>query len=814
MEVQLKNFKCWSSKTVNISPEGMTLIHGRSGKGKSSILEAICFAISGKGKNIVQTGKRSCSVSLTLVDGICITRSKRPNILTVQIPGGDKLEDEAAQGLINKKFTSTFETVAYLKQSGKSSSFVTLSPREKLIFLEELAFRGYDITSLKTAAHELHRDNSEKLLQTSSKIQVLFDQLENLPELKVVKCPIKLSKKETQQTCERKLSTKIERLNRHHQSFSRKKAALLKKLKETIDSEAKEKTYFEALEDSEVTLKQLQTNNFLDHSSEISELKQKINIVEKHAILSKEKISLTKMESELQSIKEEELKKLRDDLAELLSDLWSEGSEKEAKQEILNREQNIEKCRQKDEIAKKLKRLEILDPTTQLKKLREECTTLEKTHETLSNSVRDAVDSSHVHVCPYCDKKLRFSKSKIVKLNVEDQSVLSKNEILRNQKILADTLAEMRFKRKKLAKVEVQKDEVLTLKKQIKGIKIPTNDSISTMKQEKDDWQQYISDNKKSEKEISKIETKINSQIFSSTVTRFTHNIKKARETISNLEKEVDLDDETVLQNDIEVMQQNLRKLLLKQQEYEVHTKSLNKVNATIKNLKTKIQSLEIPESSKEIEKKISELTEKEEKIQQSIQKIQKIHGKIQKYFAYQKSKQIMNSLDDQLKDLTLDETTQKDFSASSEKLRTKIKEAESKCLETFVWSLQNAVQLYLDDFFPHDPISINISRFKTTKTKKQTKPEIHITFSYKGQEFDYQSLSGGELQRVVLAFTLALAEKFNAPFIMLDESTSNLDQELTNLIVDTIHKYHSCRPVVLVAHQVVTGVFENMVEI
>ena len=293
---------------------------------------------------------------------------------------------------------------------------------------------------------------------------------------------------------------------------------------------------------------------------------------------------------------------------------------------------------------------------------------------------------------------------------MEDQSVLSKDEILRNQKILADTLAEMRFKRKKLAKIEVQKDEVLTLKKQINSIKISTNDSISVMKQERDDWQQYISDNKKSEKEISKIETKINSQIFSSTVTRFTHNIKKVRETISNLEKEVDLDDETVLQNDIEVMQQNLRKLLLKQQEYEMHTKSLNKVNATIKNLKTKIQSLEILESSEDIEKKISELTEKEEKIQQSIQKIQKIHGKIQKYFAYQKSKQIMNSLDDQLKHLTLDETTQKDFSASSEKLRTKIKEAESKCLETFVWSLQNAVQLYLDDFFPHDPISINIS--------------------------------------------------------------------------------------------------------
>ena len=84
----------------------------------------------------------------------------------------------------------------------------------------------------------------------------------------------------------------------------------------------------------------------------------------------------------------------------------------------------------------------------------------------------------------------------------------------------------------------------------------------------------------------------------------------------------------------------------------------------------------------------------------------------------------------------------------------------------------------------------------------------------FKGRECDHTSLSGGELQRLVLAFTLAFTERFNLPFLLLDECTSNLDAELTSEVVSVMKKYQHNRPVLLVAHQVVSGMFDKVVHI
>ena len=88
------------------------------------------------------------------------------------------------------------------------------------------------------------------------------------------------------------------------------------------------------------------------------------------------------------------------------------------------------------------------------------------------------------------------------------------------------------------------------------------------------------------------------------------------------------------------------------------------------------------------------------------------------------------------------------------------------------------------------------------------------MTLDYKGRECDPTSLSGGELQRLILAFTLAFTERFNLPVLLLDECTSNLDQELTSEVVSVIKKYQHSRPVLLVAHQVVSGMFDKVITI
>ena len=98
----------------------------------------------------------------------------------------------------------------------------------------------------------------------------------------------------------------------------------------------------------------------------------------------------------------------------------------------------------------------------------------------------------------------------------------------------------------------------------------------------------------------------------------------------------------------------------------------------------------------------------------------------------------------------------------------------------------------YLDCFFVDNPISVQLVPFK--ETKKITKPCINMIIEYKGMECDLTMLSGGELSRVVLAYTLALSEMFNTPLLLLDECTSSLDQDLTNAgySVDRISNYTS----------------------
>ena len=126
--------------------------------------------------------------------------------------------------------------------------------------------------------------------------------------------------------------------------------------------------------------------------------------------------------------------------------------------------------------------------------------------------------------------------------------------------------------------------------------------------------------------------------------------------------------------------------------------------------------------------------------------------------------------------------------------------------------TINNHSQVYLDYFFPDNPILVKLQSFK--ETKKDNKPQITIDIDYKGMETDLESLSGGELSRVILAFTLALSEIFNSPILLLDESTASLDQESTTIVFDAIKENFKNKFVLIVAHQVVLGIFDNIIKI
>ena len=146
LELSLSNFRCWETKNITMPTSGICLINGRSGKGKSTILNSILYAVTGKLKNITTINKKSTKVSIK-IDNITITRSRGPNRLSVE-KDGKLYENDDAQAIINSLFGEEFANTSYIDQDN-INSFVSLSPSDKMEFLEKLLLNNYDINEIK-----------------------------------------------------------------------------------------------------------------------------------------------------------------------------------------------------------------------------------------------------------------------------------------------------------------------------------------------------------------------------------------------------------------------------------------------------------------------------------------------------------------------------------------------------------------------------------------------------------------------------------------------------------------------------------------
>ena len=96
MKVKLTNIKCHECEEFEFDEEGVSLILGQSGKGKSTVLQAIYFAFYGTAHKIMSNDKTTCKVVLEYKN-LIITRTKNPNKLVV-----NELSGIEAQMLINK----------------------------------------------------------------------------------------------------------------------------------------------------------------------------------------------------------------------------------------------------------------------------------------------------------------------------------------------------------------------------------------------------------------------------------------------------------------------------------------------------------------------------------------------------------------------------------------------------------------------------------------------------------------------------------------------------------------------------------------
>jgi ABC-type dipeptide/oligopeptide/nickel transport system ATPase subunit len=140
--------------------------------------------------------------------------------------------------------------------------------------------------------------------------------------------------------------------------------------------------------------------------------------------------------------------------------------------------------------------------------------------------------------------------------------------------------------------------------------------------------------------------------------------------------------------------------------------------------------------------------------------------------------------------------------------LKQLILKAESDVLEFKLREIRDLVNTYAEQIFV-EPITVELRTLKKTATQNE-KVQVQLEVFYKNMQCDMSLLSGGEQARLNLAFILAFAHVFHSPLLLLDECTSNLDQELTEIVLEHIESMRISK-VILIAHQVVEGNFTQI---
>lgn len=189
MKLILTNFKCWISKTIKFDSLGFFLLKGRNGKGKSTILEAIYYAMYGDVKKPCSFGTSTCSVILELND-YYIKRSTRPNRLIVKYDSKE-YEDEVAQKLIDNSFMNNYEFLAstYIRQN-RDTSLLKMSPMEMLNFMKNISYDPEMTNNIKDKIKNLLKEVNIDIIKKQTTINELEKQLQTFDDLEECKRPI------------------------------------------------------------------------------------------------------------------------------------------------------------------------------------------------------------------------------------------------------------------------------------------------------------------------------------------------------------------------------------------------------------------------------------------------------------------------------------------------------------------------------------------------------------------------------------------------------------------------------------------------
>jgi DNA repair exonuclease SbcCD ATPase subunit len=820
MKLTLKNFKCYENKVFNFE-NGMTLLAGNSGVGKSSSFMALNFALFGTGSNVKMSGKTSCSVELEY-NNLYIKRTKTPNTLFVKLKE-DTFDGDAGQEIINRTFGETFDVTGYIAQNALNS-FILMKPPEKLSFLETFAFKDINLESIKEKCKSTISLRNEQLKRVTTQLEMATSTLGEMVEPPEVKFPIKCSETQQEKVTKNE-EIKIKNCNTLTKKSRKEILKLQAQIKDLEHHNDTQNMINELIDSASSKLSQLSAEkNLIQYDGD--ESLNKLSSQLEDLVLSREVISMKRKydedEIKLESMKSAEIEDYKLQSSKITDILWKENSKEDTKLMLEENTLLLSDLKLLKQLEKELKQLD-LDKSHDITNIQSTIEEIKSKLESNSEIIKQINIQSQIYKCPVCNCSVQLEGNNLV----ISKSNKTTNEVdLENLKLETENIhKKLQTNEKLLITAETSLKRKVDIQNQIKKIeeqyeKDKELPSIADIREDIDYLNTYYMKQLALEKEKNDLDSKITNLTYSKTCVEFERGLRKQLQKIKSIEdnNNINLDvlqlNEETLRTHINTQQKIKQSLLeINKRIIELET-TLNKYQGNLKSLTDEYITKyglfrNIEELSKEIQIQEHHIKQNEEKRIQSENNLKQI----ERFNQYKIELQNYNSWKLKITKFQEEEQYLQEKYSAAMLLKEKILEAESIAMLNVIESINQHAQVYLDSFFPDHPISVRLVAFKESK-KNTMKPVINLEIDYKTMECSFDSLSGGEASRIILAFTLALNEMFNSPMILLDESTASLDQEMTSIVFEIVKENFRDKHALIIAHQVTHGLFDHIIHV
>jgi exonuclease SbcC len=824
MKLYLNNFRCYKNITLELPDTGIVLLYGTSGIGKTTILKAIHFAITGKENKCVMYGEKKCSVRLEY-NNMIITRTKNPTHLILEYEN-NKYEDEVAQNIIYKTYGQYFNVTSYIAQKS-IDSFLNMSLQNKLEFFNSIALRNINVSELKDKVKTKIKERKNLVNDKSNEIRILKNQLSSCQKPVEIENPLgndyqqKLkielqTRNETKLNLQQHLNLKTELLNKLEQLEKKKKTHE----DQVLDKEKNERLYKEIQNES------LELDEKIKEIEKKSDIYKSINYLNDY--LKKYFINLDKIQQQKKN-KLEQLSVVNKKIEELKElkiqkdTITYTEQEQKMYNKIYTLQKNFEKYKEilqtsplyfTEENIKK----NIFLSQTELKNLENKIE--ENTNTKIELSQKLNYNPKNKLFCPSCKTSLSIIKSDICIYNQEEENKLldDKNnatkiiEKINNENSELQTQIETLRKRIQIFREIENYIPELTLYLQIENFKKfydEFQNSINTQKSIQVNIQEYEKNLQVLEKELSYIVEPVLDVNFNIDFSIFSKLVSDDfdMEDFSSWNDLLDVDKDTIL--DIFEYASKLTE------------KEKVKLNMYIKHKNDSLKKLEVLNPSinsyfdynlyENIKTEYNKCCEKIDVLKTKEQAHNEIEKAILIYNTYLKELERYESLKKQVDFCIKEEEVFIHSLNTAEKFLKILTDSETIAISNTIDNINFNIKQYTDLFF--SDFQMQLTPYKET-AKGDKKTGIDIEIYQNGEKVSLDALSGGEFDRCLLVIFLAFNNLTNSNILLLDECLSSLNSELVEDIVDVIKANLSNKLVLVTLHQANTGIFDHVIDV